>query len=130
MERWRKGKWCNFLQQKKCFCSNIDGDKLGHNHNYFYQIQGQLVLYGLEWAVVIWTNKKRPSIDKNNILLSFHLGKYATKQQLKSFYTRAMVNSNWTTIIILLLSDSRPASSILFGMDRFCNMDQKKTAQH
>ncbi|XP_071122530.1 uncharacterized protein [Mytilus edulis] len=56
--------WRNMLpiecgKDKKFFCSERDSNLvLDENHNYMYQVQGQLALYELDWAdFVVWTKK-------------------------------------------------------------------------
>jgi hypothetical protein len=70
-------------------CQLIDGQvRLKENHNYFFQVQGQMGVCGKLWCdFVIWTLKGM-SVERIN----FRPALWVTmKSQLKSFYVNAVV---------------------------------------
>lgn len=70
-------------------CQLIDGQvRLKENHNYFFQVQGQMGVSGKMWCdFVIWTLKGM-SVER----ITFRPAVWVTmKNQLKSFYVNAVV---------------------------------------
>jgi hypothetical protein len=96
----KQDKWRNKLPEEcadnSLFSCSLQEGKLHlkRNHNYFYQVTGQMAIFEIEWAdFVIWTKK---GISTERIFFDQNFWQSNMLYKLKYFYTRNIVAEIYT----------------------------------